>query len=161
MTSMESWRQSYANVRSVPKDEASSQVETITALKKELEDANNLIKTIKEKGLREKSIESLAPSAAHAAKIYSQILVLSEDLSQEKQETARLHLVIKQIMDEIESRAPILRKQKEEYEAVMGSVAGMTERLEAARGEVELRRGEAEESKRRLITVERERDRLQ
>ena len=153
------------------KEELGVQNETIAALKKELENANKLIKTFKEKGLSEDSIESLSPSAAHASRllksgltvtgIYSQMVGLGEDLQKEKQETARLNLYIQQILEEVDSRTPQLRKQREEYERLAASVGGLTENLESAREEVELRRTEADESKRKLHVVEREKSRLE
>ena len=153
------------------KAELSAQSETVAALKKELENANKLIKTFKEKGLSEDSIESLSPSAAHASRllksgltvtgIYSQMVGLGEDLQKEKAETARLNLYIQQILEEVESRAPQLRKQREDYERLAASVGGLTENLESAREQVELRRSEAEEAKRRLHVVEREKSRLE
>merc|ERR1711915_1173571 len=139
------------------KESHDGQVESIEALKKELADANKLIKTFKEKGLSEDSIESLSPSAAHA----SQMLGLGEELAKEKQETARLNLYIQQILEEVESRAPQLKKQREDYEKVMAAVGGLTDNLEAAREEVELRRSEAEEARRNLKTTEKKKERLE
>ena len=134
-------------------------METVNALKKELEDSNKLIKTFREKSLSEDSIESLSPSAAHASRllksgltvtgIYSQMVGLGEELTKEKAETARLILYIQQVLQELESRTPQLRKQREDYEHLKASVGGLTERLEAAREEVELRRNEAKKAKRR------------
>eukprot|EP00092_Neocalanus_flemingeri_P000848 GFUD01000905.1.p1 GENE.GFUD01000905.1~~GFUD01000905.1.p1 ORF type:complete len:1977 (-),score=934.20 GFUD01000905.1:29-5959(-) len=160
-----------AGVKDKSKEETEGQVETVNTLKKELEDSNKLIKTFREKGLSEDSIESLSPSAAHAARllksgltvtgIYSQMVGLGDELAKEKQETGRLNMYIQQILEEVESRAPQLKKQREDYEKVMAAVGGLTDNLESAREEVELRRSEAEESRRRLNTVERERDRLE
>ena len=143
--------------------------ETIDALKKELEAGNKLIKTMKEKGLSEASIECLSPSAAQASKllksgvtvtgIYSQMVGLGEELQAEKSETQRLNLYIEQILHEIEERAPLLKQQREDYEKAVAAVGGLTESLESAREEVELRRSEAEEARRRLAGVERDRDR--
>jgi len=152
-------------------EELNAQNATITALKKELENANKLIKTFKEKGLSEDSIESLSPSAAHASRllksgltvtgIYSQMVSLGEDLQKKDQEIARLNLYIQQILEEVESRAPQLRKQREEYERLAASVGGLTENLELAREEVELRRSEAGEAQRKLLVIEREKCRLE
>ena len=143
--------------------------ETIGALKKELEAGNKLIKTMREKGLSEASIECLSPSAAQASKllksgvtvtgIYSQMVGLGEELQAEKSETQRLNLYIEQILHEIEERAPLLKQQREDYEKAVAAVGGLTESLESAREEVELRRSEAEEARRRLAGVERDRDR--
>ena len=152
-------------------EELAVQTQSITALKKELENANKLLKTIKEKGLSEESIESLSPSAAHASKllksgltvtgIYSQMVALGEDLQKEKAETSRLNLYIQQILQEFETRAPQLKKQREEYERLAASVGGLTETLEKAREEVENQRSEAGEAKRRLHIVEKEKSRLE
>ena len=139
------------------------------ALKKELEAGNKLIKTMKEKVLSEASIECLSPSAAQASKllksgvtvtgIYSQMVGLGEELQAEKSETQRLNLYIEQILHEIEERAPLLKQQREDYEKAVAAVGGLTESLESAREEVELRRSEADEARRRLAGVERDRDR--
>ena len=124
---------------------------------------------MKEKGLSEASIECLSPSAAQASKllksgvtvtgIYSQMVGLGEELQAEKSETQRLNLYIEQILHEIEERAPLLKQQREDYEKAVAAVGGLTESLESAREEVELRRSEAEEARRRLAGVERDRDR--
>lgn len=145
--------------------------ETIAALKTELENANKLIKTFKEKGLSEASIENLSPSAAHASRllksgltvtgIYSQLVAMGEELGKEKQETARLNLYIQQILQEVESRAPQLKKQREDYEMLVASVGGLTENLESAREEVELRRAEAGECKRQLGQLLKEKERAE
>ena len=50
------------------KEELAAKAESITALRKELEDANKLVKTFKTKGLSEDSIECLSPSAAAASR---------------------------------------------------------------------------------------------
>ena len=84
---------------------------------------------------------------------------LGEELTAEKAETQRLGLYIEQILHEIEDRAPLLKQQREDYERAVAAVGGLTENLESAREEVELRRGEAEEARRRLVGVERDRDR--
>ena len=160
-----------SGIKDKHKAELAAGSETVTALKKELENANKLIKTFKEKGLSEDSIESLSPSAAHASRllksgltvtgIYSQMVGLGEDLQKEKAETARLNLYIQQILEEVESRAPQLRKQREDYERLAASVGGLTESLESAREQVELRRSEAEEAKRSLHVAERDKRRLE
>ena len=149
--------------------ELEQRAETVATLKKELELGNKLIKTMKEKGLSDDSIECLSPSAAQASRllksgitvtgIYSQMVSLGEELTAERNETQRLGLYIEQILHEIEERTPLLKQQREDYEKAMSAVGGLTETLESAREEVELRRGEAEEARRRLVGVERDRDR--
>ena len=150
-------------------EELEQQTVTVAALRKELEMGNKLIKTMKEKGLGEDSIECLSPSAAQASRllksgitvtgIYSQMVTLGEELAGEKAESQRLNLYIKQILHEIEEKAPLLKQQREDYEKAVAAVGGLTENLESAREEVELRRGETKEARRRLAGVERDRDR--
>ena len=153
------------------KEQINVRAETITALRKELEDANKLIKTVKDKGLTEDAMEHLSPSAAQASRllksgvtltgIYSQMVSLSEELAGEKEENKRLNNYMDQILVEIEERAPILRQQREDYEQAMAAVGGLTENLEAAREEVELRRHEAEEERRKASSLEKDRDKLE
>ena len=50
-------------------EEVEQQTVTVAALRKELEMGNRLIKTMKEKGLSEDSIECLSPSAAQASRL--------------------------------------------------------------------------------------------
>ena len=162
----------YAKLETEVNEGKSKQEEVLIkkdALKKELEAGNKLIKTMKEKVLSEASIECLSPSAAQASKllksgvtvtgIYSQMVGLGEELQAEKSETQRLNLYIEQILHEIEERAPLLKQQREDYEKAVAAVGGLTESLESAREEVELRRSEADEARRRLAGVERDRDR--
>ena len=162
----------YAQLETEVNEGKSKQEEVLIkkdALKKELEAGNKLIKTMKEKGLSEASIECLSPSAAQASKllksgvtvtgIYSQMVGLGEELQAEKSETQRLNLYIEQILHEIEERAPLLKQQREDYELAVAAVGGLTESLESAREEVELRRSEADEARRRLAGVEWDRDR--
>jgi len=158
-------------VRMDHKTELEAKQECIQALKKELEDANRLIKTVKDKGLTEDAIEHLSPSAAQASRllksgvtltgIYTQMVSLSEELSEEKEENKRLNSYMDQILVEIEERAPILRQQREDYEQAMAAVGGLNENLEAAREEVDLRRREADEARRGLTSLEKDRDSLE
>merc|ERR1740129_2568385 len=153
------------------KEEVEGKLETIDALRKEVEEANKLIKTFKTKGLTEEGIECLSPSAAAASRmlksgvtitgIYSQMVTLSEELALEKEENKRLNLYLDQILLEIEERAPMLKQQREDYERAVGAVAGLTEQLESAREEAELRRGEAEEFRRTNASLEKDRNRLE
>jgi len=153
------------------KEELNVRGESVTALRRELEDANKLIKTVKDKGLTEDAMEHLSPSAAQASRllksgvtltgIYSQMVSLSEELAGEKEENKRLNGHLDQILAEIEERAPLLRQQREDYEQAMSAVGGLTENLEAAREEVDLRRHEAEEERRKASSLEKDRDKLE
>ena len=158
-------------VKADHKVEIEAKNEAINALNKELEEANKLIKTVKDKGLTEDAIDHLSPSAAQASRllksgitltgIYAQMVNLSEELTAEKEENKRINSYMDHILLEIEERAPILRQQREDYERAVSALGGLTENLEAAREEVELRRREAEEARRAVNTLEKDRDRLE
>ena len=64
--------------------ELDSRQETVTALRKELEVANKLLKTVKEKGLSEDSIECLSPSAAQASRLLKSGITVTGIYSQVK-----------------------------------------------------------------------------
>ena len=93
--------------------------------------------------------------------IYSQMVSLQEELAVEKEENKRLNLYLDQILLEIEERAPMLKQQREDYERAVAAVGGLTEQLEKAREEAELRRHEAGEAKRASKGLENDRARLE
>ncbi|QQP57709.1 Translocated promoter region_ nuclear basket protein [Caligus rogercresseyi] len=78
----------------------------------------------------------------------------------EKDETKRLNTYLDQILVEIEERAPILKQQRDDYERVVSTINRLTERIEEAQEEVDLRKREASEASRRLGGVLRENERL-
>jgi hypothetical protein len=59
-----------------------TKAETIQALKKELEEANKLLKTFRDKGLTEDGIECLSPSAAQASRLLKSGVTLTGIYSQ-------------------------------------------------------------------------------
>jgi hypothetical protein len=59
-----------------------AKAETIQALKKELEEANKLLKTFRDKGLTEDGIECLSPSAAQASRLLKSGVTLTGIYSQ-------------------------------------------------------------------------------
>ena len=59
------------------KEEMAARGEAVTALRKELEDANKLVKTFQGKGLSDDAVECLSPSAAAASRY---VLVLYVEL---------------------------------------------------------------------------------
>ena len=93
--------------------------------------------------------------------IYSQMVSLQEELTVEREENKRLNLYLDQILLEIEERAPMLKQQREDYERAVAAVGGLTEQLEKAREEAELRRHEAGEAKRASKGLENDRARLE
>ncbi|CAK1586173.1 unnamed protein product [Parnassius mnemosyne] len=114
--------------------------EVITSLKNELEHANDLLKAAASQNL-DMALSDLAPSAATASKllksgmsltqIYSQLVKVTEDLSQEKEENRRLNITINTIVQELEEKAPLLQKQKADYEETLESNTALTQQIDS------------------------------
>ena len=64
-----------------------------------------------------------------------------EELIAQKDENARLNTYLDQILKEIESRAPGLKRQREDYERAVAAVESLTRQLDEARQEYDFRQG--------------------
>ncbi|XP_041986202.1 nucleoprotein TPR isoform X2 [Aricia agestis] len=114
--------------------------EIISSLKNELEHANDLLKAATQQNL-DMALGDLAPSAATASKllksgmsltqIYSQLVKVTDELSQEKEENRRLNITINKIVQELEEKVPLLQKQKAEYVEAMESNAALTQQIDS------------------------------
>ncbi|XP_064626009.1 nucleoprotein TPR-like [Lineus longissimus] len=148
--------------------------ETITRQQKELEHANDLITIAKRRGgipLSEEGIEAMSPTAAAASKllksgmtltqIYSEYVQATDALQMEKEENRRLNQYLDQILQEIEERTPVMKKQREDYEAAMQTINQMTSQLDTAMIEGEKTRIELDENHRRVGNLSRDNKRLQ
>ncbi|KAL1392866.1 hypothetical protein pipiens_012159 [Culex pipiens pipiens] len=99
--------------------------QTLQQLRDELKNANELLKLAKEESL-EHAVEKLAPSAAATSRLiksgmtltelYTMYVKTAEDLQVEKKENSKLQLQIKNIVQELEERAPELTRQQNEYQ---------------------------------------------
>ncbi|XP_015171242.1 PREDICTED: nucleoprotein TPR-like [Polistes dominula] len=111
----------------------------ITELTKELENANELLKNIKQEKL-DQAVEQLAPTAAVASRIlkkglsltqiYTQLVDATNELTMEREENERLKSQMDVILRELEEKAPILQQQREDYEAATNHVATLTAQLD-------------------------------
>ncbi|CAH2039614.1 unnamed protein product, partial [Iphiclides podalirius] len=114
--------------------------EIITSLKSELEHANDMLKAAAAQNL-DMALSDLAPSAATASKllksgmsltqIYSQLVKVSEELNQEKEENRRLNITLNSIIQELEEKAPLLQKQRTDYEETLQSNAALTQQIDS------------------------------
>ncbi|CAH1773591.1 unnamed protein product, partial [Owenia fusiformis] len=145
----------------------------ITKLKNELEVANELLESRK-KGmlaLTEDDIEALAPTAAATSKllksgktlsqVYYEHVELSRSLDKEKQENKRLNNYMDMILEEIEQKAPMLVKQRENYETSLTTIENLTRQMETGMLECEKLRVKADDEFRRSNHLGRENERLQ
>uniref|UniRef100_G3PPU3 Translocated promoter region a, nuclear basket protein n=1 Tax=Gasterosteus aculeatus aculeatus TaxID=481459 RepID=G3PPU3_GASAC len=141
--------------------------EKIKNMEKELETA-----TVKASGkhcapsLTEEQLDAMCPSAAAISAIvkpamkffdlYNAYAECQTQLQLEKQETRRVSRVLDEIVLEVESKAPVLKRQREEYESMKRSMTSLCNKLEQARTEIYSLQKEKEEAKQRCDSMERE-----
>ncbi|KAM3865905.1 nucleoprotein TPR-like [Diretmus argenteus] len=116
--------------------------------------------------LTEEQLDAMCPSAAAIAQIvkpgmkffelYNSYTECQTQLQLERQETRRVSRVLDEIVQEVESKAPILKRQREEYESMHRSMASLWNKLEQARTEIHSLEKEKEEAKQRCSALERE-----
>ncbi|KAI4809983.1 hypothetical protein KUCAC02_018833, partial [Chaenocephalus aceratus] len=146
--------------------------EKLKKMEKELENA-----TMKAAGkhccvpsLTDEQLDAMCPSAANIAAIvkpgmkffdlYNAYAECQTHLQLEKQETCRVNRVLDEIVMEVESKGPVLKRQREEYESMQRSMASLCNKLEQARKEIYSLQKEKEEAKQRCDSIEREKQRI-
>ncbi|XP_029309267.1 nucleoprotein TPR-like, partial [Cottoperca gobio] len=142
--------------------------EKVKKMEKELENA-----TMKAAGKRccvpsltDEQLDAMCPSAAAIAAIvkpgmkffdlYNAYAECQTHLQLEKQETRRVSRVLDEIVQEVESKAPVLKRQREEYESMQRSMASLCNKLEQARTEIYSLQKEKEEAKQCCDAMERD-----
>uniref|UniRef100_A0A672I278 Translocated promoter region a, nuclear basket protein n=1 Tax=Salarias fasciatus TaxID=181472 RepID=A0A672I278_SALFA len=121
--------------------------------------------------LTEEQLDSMCPSAAAIAAIvkpgmkffdlYNAYAECQTQLQLEKQETRRVSKVLDEIVQEVESKAPVLKRQREEYEGMQRSTASLFNKLEQARTEIYSLQKEKEEAKQQNEALQREKQRIE
>ncbi|CAL8276864.1 unnamed protein product [Lota lota] len=116
--------------------------------------------------LTEEQLNSMCPSAAAIAEIvkpgmkffelYNAFTTVQSQLQLEQQESRRISRVLDEIVQEVESKAPVLKRQREEYEAMQRSMASLCNKLELARDEIHSLQKDKEEVKQRCSDLEKE-----
>uniref|UniRef100_A0A3Q3CA94 Nucleoprotein TPR n=1 Tax=Haplochromis burtoni TaxID=8153 RepID=A0A3Q3CA94_HAPBU len=143
--------------------------EKIKKMEKELENAT--VKAAGMPSMTEEQLDAMCPSAASIAAIvkpgmkffdlYNAYAECQTQLQLEKQETRRVSRVLDEIVQEVESKAPVLKQQREEYESMQRSMASLCNKLEQARTEIYSLQKEKEEIKQHCDTLEREKLRIE
>ncbi|XP_059140232.1 nucleoprotein TPR-like isoform X2 [Physella acuta] len=140
----------------------------ISKLQQELKNANDLMLALKKGAvtLSEEAVESLSPSAAATSKllksgmsltqIYNEYVQATDELSEEREENKRLNSYLEQILQEIQEKAPLLKKQREDYETALTSIEQMTSQLDSTMLECERLRTDADDMRSRYGHVQRE-----
>lgn len=147
--------------------------EQIGKLERELENANDLLCSTKRKGvlLSEEELTAMSPTAAAVAKVvrpgmkltelYNAYMEAQDQLLIERQENKRITKYLDEIVKEVESKAPILKRQREDYERMQKTVASLSAKLEQAMKEIQRMQNETDKANKLASVAERENQRLE
>ncbi|XP_077439569.1 translocated promoter region b, nuclear basket protein isoform X2 [Vanacampus margaritifer] len=151
--------------------------ERIQMLVKELDNANDLLSNTKLRGpvgttsaLTEAQMSSVSPTAAAVAKIkpgmkltelYTAYVESQEQLQLERLENKRVNKYLDDIVQEVEAKAPILKRQSNEHKSMQKSVASLSAKLEKAVKEVHRLQNETDEANKRCSVAERDNKRFE
>uniref|UniRef100_A0A672ZES4 Nucleoprotein TPR n=1 Tax=Sphaeramia orbicularis TaxID=375764 RepID=A0A672ZES4_9TELE len=148
--------------------------ERIQGLEKELDNANELLSNSKLRGpvgtsvLTEEQMTTMSPTAAAVSKIkpgmkltelYTAYVESQEQLQLERLENKRVNKYLDDIVQEVEAKAPILKRQRDEHERMQKSVTSLSAKLEQAIKEVHRLQKEADEANKRSSVLERDNQR--
>ncbi|KAG7160494.1 Nucleoprotein TPR-like [Homarus americanus] len=135
-----------------------------------LESTKNKADEEHEQALRHGGYEELSPAANAASQLvsrglsltqlYSEYLSVSEKFMATEEENKRLKRYVDQILQEIEERVPVLKKQRDDHQRSLETITSLHAQLDEALVELEKRRLEADEARRRTNYLERENKRL-
>uniref|UniRef100_A0A672NVS7 Nucleoprotein TPR n=1 Tax=Sinocyclocheilus grahami TaxID=75366 RepID=A0A672NVS7_SINGR len=151
-------------------------VEELNKLLKEAMQANkgtekklSDLQSHKKPSLTEEELTNLSPTAAAVAKIvkpgmklmelYNAFVEAQDQLHLEKLENKHVHRVLDEIVLEVETKAPILKRQREEYENMQKSMRSLCAKLEQAMKEVHRLQKETDEANKRALGLERDKQR--
>ncbi|XP_067218458.1 nucleoprotein TPR isoform X2 [Chanodichthys erythropterus] len=161
-----------SELRGVREKAESDLHEKVRNLEKELENANTRLAEFKRRGvpaLTEEELTNLSPTAAAVAKIvkpgmklmelYNAFVEAQDQLHLEKLESKRVNKVLDEIVLEVETKAPILKRQREEYENMQKSMTSLCSKLEQAMKEVHRLQKETDEANKRALGLERDNQR--
>ncbi|XP_066117446.1 nucleoprotein TPR isoform X1 [Saccopteryx bilineata] len=148
-------------------------LEKIGKLEKELENANDLLSATKRKGaiLSEEELTAMSPTAAAVAKIvkpgmkltelYNAYVEAQDQLLLEKLENKRITKYLDEIVKEVEAKAPILKRQREEYERAQKAVASLSAKLEQAMKEIQRLQEDTDKANKHSSVLERDNQRME
>uniref|UniRef100_A0A3Q1J5W5 Nucleoprotein TPR n=1 Tax=Anabas testudineus TaxID=64144 RepID=A0A3Q1J5W5_ANATE len=145
--------------------------EKIQDLEKELDNANELLSSSKFRGqLIVEQMTTMSPTAAAVSKIkpdmkltelYTAYVESQEQLQLERLENKRVNKYLDDIVQEVEAKAPILKRQRDEHERMQKSVTSLSAKLEQAVKEVHRLQKETDEANKRSSVLERDNQRFE
>uniref|UniRef100_A0A671WN97 Nucleoprotein TPR n=1 Tax=Sparus aurata TaxID=8175 RepID=A0A671WN97_SPAAU len=148
----------------------------VEELHKLLKDAGEANKALEEKvqemnGATDKSVAELKERIQVLEKeldncnlyfqLYTAYLESQEQLQLERLENKRANKYLDDIVQEVEAKAPILKRQRDEHERMQKSVASLSAKLEQAVKEVHRLQKEADEANKRSSVMERDNQRCE
>ncbi|XP_066532644.1 translocated promoter region b, nuclear basket protein isoform X3 [Hoplias malabaricus] len=166
-----------AEMESGKQKEIAELKEQISNMEKELDNANDLLSSTKLRAgptsglvLMDEKLTTMSATAAAVSKIkpdmklteiYTAYVESQEQLQLEKLENKRVNKYLDDIVQEVEAKAPILKRQREEFERTQKSVANLTSKLEQAVQEVQRLQRDSDEANKRSSLLERDNQRLE
>ncbi|KAI1891474.1 hypothetical protein AGOR_G00144190 [Albula goreensis] len=148
--------------------------EKISKMEKELDNANELLSDSKHRGLdvlSEDQLTTMSPTAAAVAKIikpgmkltelYNAYVETQDQLQMERMENKRVNKYLDEIVQEVEAKAPLLKRQRDEFERMQRSVASLSTKLEQAMKEIHRLQKEADDANQRSSVLERDNQRFE
>lgn len=151
-------------------EELTRRDEQIARLKSELKTANEVLDSIQKHGMTDDMIHSLSPAAAAASQMFKESKSITEifskyqeiqvELGKVKCDNLKLNGYIREILEDIETRAPTLQKQKDEYERAVQTVEILSSQMDVTMGENSKCKTEIVQLKKNLGVAERENTRL-
>nr|XP_046209013.1 nucleoprotein TPR-like isoform X3 [Oncorhynchus gorbuscha] len=150
--------------------EAAELKDSISSLEKELDNANQLLSDTKLRGaasvLSEETVTTMSPTAAAVAKIvkpgmkltelYTAYVETQEALELQRVENKRVNKYLDDIVQEVEAKGPVLKRQRDEHERMQKSVASLSAKLEQAVKEVQRLQKVTDEANKHSSVLERD-----
>ncbi|RKP24028.1 hypothetical protein SYNPS1DRAFT_7094, partial [Syncephalis pseudoplumigaleata] len=102
------------------------------------------------------AVSRMQKSGKTFTQVYSDYVKLQEELAAEKRENQRITESLTGILQEIDERAPLLQKQREEYEAICQEATQLAEQLTTAMRDREELAQQAEDARLHRERVDRE-----
>uniref|UniRef100_A0A8C5I1Y1 Nucleoprotein TPR n=1 Tax=Gouania willdenowi TaxID=441366 RepID=A0A8C5I1Y1_GOUWI len=147
----------------------------IKSLERELDNANDLLSSSKLRGpvgsslMAEADMTTMSPTAAAVSKIkpemkltelYTAYQDSQEQLQLQRLENKRVNKYLDDIVQEVEGKALILKRQKDENERMQKSVASLSTKLEQTMKEVHRLQNNADEANKRASLLEGDNQRI-
>uniref|UniRef100_A0AAR2KP16 Nucleoprotein TPR n=1 Tax=Pygocentrus nattereri TaxID=42514 RepID=A0AAR2KP16_PYGNA len=130
----------------------------ISSLEKELDNANELLSDTKH---RVQHRVLLSRSRVLVLQIYTAYIESQEQLQLERLENKRVNKYLDDIVQEVEAKAPLLKRQREEFDRMQKSVDNLSTKLEQAVQEVQRLQREADEANKWSSMLERDNQRFE